>query len=214
MDPPEIDSAPDPDDSSELRLDNVPPTDVRRERIAAAPDRVWTAMRRAADAWGAEWEPGAPGGVGAGRLRLPVTAGIRYGVIDAEVSVEPVVANRAGGFGKNGEKNGEEITEVAFRPSSSLYFLNTTVLAILVFSALGGLLLVLWPFFPEAGLEQVAPLGVVVALVGWFLVVSRMENRGPDEFFELLEREAQRRTGNGSSSAAAADVEEEPESEE
>jgi hypothetical protein len=185
----------------------VPPADVRRERIAASPDRVWTAMGRAADAWRAEWDPGgAPGGVGTGRLRLPVTAGIRYGVIDAEVSVEPVVASRAGGVGKQGE----EITEVAFRPLSSLYFVNTTVLAILVFSALGGLLLVIWPFFPEAGLDRVAPLGVVVALVGWFLVVSRLENRGPEEFFELVEREARRRTGNGSSSAAA----EEPEAEE
>lgn len=196
MEPPETDSSSrNAVQERDLRLDGTPPPEVRRERIDAPVDRVWAAVRRAADAWGAEWEPGARGGGGTGRLRLPVHAGLRYGVIEAEVSVEPVVASRA----KGGGEHGNEITEVGFRPTSSLYFVNTTLLVILGLSALGGLLVVIWPFFPDGGLAQVAPLGAVLAVVGWFLVVSRLENRGPEEFFELLALEAEGKPENGDS---------------
>lgn len=179
----------------DLRLDRKPPPEARRERIDAPMDRVWSAMRRAADAWGAEWEPGAPGGRGTGRLRLPVYAGLRYGVVDAEVSLEPAVASRDDGVGEPGE----EITEVTLRPTSSLWFINTTLLVILAFSAVGGLLVVIWPFLPESGLAQIAPLGAVMAVVGWFLVVSRLENRGPEEFLELLALEAAKTPEEGES---------------
>jgi len=200
MEPPETDS---PSRSavqeSDLRLDGASPLEIRRERIDAPADRVWAAVRRAADAWGAEWEPRAAGGGGTGRLRLPVSAGLRYGVVDAEVSVEPVAGSRT----ESGGEHGEEITEVAFRPTSSLYMVNTTLLVILGFSAVGGLLVVIWPFFPEGGLAQVAPLGAVLAVVGWFLVVSRLENRGPEEFFELLALEAQKEPRDGESRGSA-----------
>lgn len=173
--------------------------ETRRERIDSPPARVWTAMRRAADTWGAEWEPAASGGEVTGRLRLPVQAGLRYGLVDAEVALEPVVASPTAGAGEPGE----EITEVVFRPTSSLYFINTTLVVILAFSALGGLLVVAWPFFPEGGLGQVAPLGAVLAVVGWFLVVSRLENRGPEEFLDLLALEAEREAGGAESPTSA-----------
>ena len=188
-------------EEKELRLDKVPPPEVRRERIDAPVARVWAAMRRAADAWGAEWEPAVPGGAGTGRLRLPVHAGLRYGVVDAEVALEPAVASRAEAVGEHGE----EITEVVVRPTSSLYFVNTTLVVILAFSALGGLLVVAWPFFPDGALGQVAPLGAVLAVVGWFLVVSRLENRGPEEFLDLLALEAQEGSGEGESRGSPPD---------
>jgi hypothetical protein len=51
---------------------------------------------------------------------------------------------------------------------------------ILLVAVAGGLLTVLWPFFPQ--LMNVAPFGALLALGGWFLVVSRLRTSGPDEF--------------------------------
>jgi hypothetical protein len=48
----------------------------------------------------------------------------------------------------------------------------------------GGLLTVLWPFFPR--LLEIAPFGAVIALGGWFLVISRLRTSGPDEFLEAV----------------------------
>jgi uncharacterized membrane protein HdeD (DUF308 family) len=52
----------------------------------------------------------------------------------------------------------------------------------------GGLLTVLWPFFPR--LLSVAPFGAVVALGGWFLVVSRLRTSGPDDFLKAVAAQA------------------------
>lgn len=159
------------------------PNVTHRRDVDATPAEVWAVLRRAADAWGAEWEPGSLRRVGTGRLRLPVTAGIRFGVLDGELKVEPAAT---------GGGTSEGTSEVSYRPDSSLYFVNTKIVAILLIAALGGLLVVAWPFFPDSrGLSQVAPLGAVLALVGWFLVISRLENRGPAEFLELVAMESE-----------------------
>ena len=42
----------------------------------------------------------------------------------------------------------------------------------------------IWPFFP--GLLPLAPLGAIVALSGWFLVVSRLTTSTPDDFLRLV----------------------------
>ena len=46
----------------------------------------------------------------------------------------------------------------------------------------------LWPFFPR--LLQLAPFGAVIALGGWFLVISRLRTSGPDEFLAMRAVEA------------------------
>ena len=55
---------------------------------------------------------------------------------------------------------------------------------VLLFATAGGILTVLWPFFPD--LLAVAPFGAVIALGGWFLVITRLRTSGPDEFLEAV----------------------------
>jgi hypothetical protein len=127
------------------------------------------AVAAAAEAWGADWQPGVNGG----RLVLPVLAGIRHGTVAGRVAVEP----RSGGGSGGGSR-------VGFVPEETRYALNTSAVAILVLASLGGLLTVLWPFYPK--LLAAAPLGAVIALSGWFLVVSRLRTSGPDDFLALV----------------------------
>mgnify|MGYP006175489577 CR=1 FL=1 len=132
------------------------------------------AARAVVDATGA-WDAQLDGwseGTGAGRLFLPVSAGLRHGVIRGPIRIEP---RREG-------------SRVVFTPESEEWWLNTSAVVILTLSAAGALLTVLWPFFPpESGLLQVAPLGLVLALGGWFLVASRVTTRGVDDFLGLVE---------------------------
>lgn len=156
-------------------------TETHHTEIEASPKETWAAVRRAADAWGAEWEPASLRTVGTGRLHLPVTAGIRHGMLDGELTVEP-----------SPDGTGNDRSRVTFRSERSVYFVNTTALVILLISALGGLMVMAWPFFPDhEEMMQIAPLGAVLALGGWFLVVSRLENRGCAEFLDLVALEAE-----------------------
>ena len=66
---------------------------------------------------------------------------------------------------------------------------------ILLFATAGGLLTVLWPFFPE--LLPVAPSAPCIALGGWFLVISRLRTSGPDEFLDSRRGAAGRRRTAG-----------------
>lgn len=128
--------------------------------LEAAPERALSAVSRTAEDWGAEFERDGDGG----RLHLPVIAGIRRGVVTGAVEVRP----EAGG------------SRVVFRPETSIYYVQTAAVMILLVAAGGALLTLAWPFFPE--LLPVAPFGALLALGGWFLVVSRLRTSGPDEF--------------------------------
>jgi len=171
------------------KADAVKSIESYQTEIEASPEETWSAVRRAADAWGAEWEPSSLAAVGTGRLRLPVTAGIRHGMLDGELTVEPVVEPVGD---EPGEERRHKLSQTTYRTERSVYFVNTRMLVLLLISALGGLMVVIWPFFPEhRELIQIAPLGAVLALVGWFLVISRLENRGAGEFLELVALEAE-----------------------
>jgi hypothetical protein len=75
-------------------------------------------------------------------------------------------------------------SRLTFRPETSVYYVQTQAVVVLLLAVAGGLLTVLWPFFPK--LLEVAPFGAVVALGGWFLVISRLRTSGPDEFLEAV----------------------------
>jgi len=51
-------------------------------------------------------------------------------------------------------------------------------------ASFGELLTLAWPFFPS--LMTVAPFGAILALGGWFMVVSRLRTSGPDEFLDAV----------------------------
>ena len=132
--------------------------------LEVPPEQALAAVRRAAEDWGAELEPGGSGGT----LRLPVVAGIRRGLVTGAVEIE----------------SAGEGSRVVFRPETSIYFVQTAAVAVLLLAAAGGLLTVLWPFYPE--LIPVAPFGAILALGGWFLVISRLRTSGPDEFLAAV----------------------------
>jgi hypothetical protein len=134
-----------------------------------APAAALRALRAAAEEWGADFAPdssaatGGPGS-GGGELRLPVVAGLRRGLLSGPVAVTP--AGRG--------------SRLVFRPATQDYYLETLAVALLAMAAAGALLTVAWPLFPR--LLPVAPLGAVLAVGGWFLVLSRRRGQGPEEF--------------------------------
>jgi hypothetical protein len=128
------------------------------------PDRALSALRQTAEDWGAELKPNSTGG----NLRLPVVAGIRRGLVSGPVEVQTA----AGG------------SRLVFRPEESAYYVQMPAVMILILSALGAVFTVLWPFYPQ--LITVAPFGALIALGGWFLVVSRLRTSGPDEFLAAV----------------------------
>ncbi len=132
--------------------------------IPHEPREVLAAAARAADLWGAGWERAIDGG----RLELPVTAGVRRGVVAGRVKVEPAGAG----------------SRITFAVDESRYHLNRPAVAVLAFGALGGIGTTLWPFYPK--LLSFAPLAVVLALAAWLLVVARLRTSGPEDFLALV----------------------------
>ena len=131
------------------------------------PGRAITAVEQTAKDWGAEFVRDGWGG----KLHLPVVAGIRRGLVTGPVLVEP------SGQG----------SRVVFRAEESIYYVQTQAVVILVLALAGALMTVLWPFNPK--LLAVAPFGAVLALGGWFLVISRLRNSGPEDFLEAVAAE-------------------------
>lgn len=129
--------------------------------LEASPEEALAAVRKAAEDWGAELQE-------EGRLQLPVIAGIRRGLVSGILEVQ------ASGEG----------SRVVFRPESSFYRVQTAAVMILLLAVAGGILTLIWPFFPQ--LMPVAPFGALLALGGWFLVVSRLRTSGPDDFLTVV----------------------------
>ncbi|MFL6233222.1 MAG: hypothetical protein ACJ76N_08825 [Thermoanaerobaculia bacterium] len=135
------------------------------------PTGALSALRRTAEDWGAELQEAGDGG----RLHLPVLAGLRRGLLSGPVEVRPA----------------ERGSRVTFRPETSVYYVQTQAVLVLLLAVAGGLLTVVWPFFPK--LLSIAPFGAVVALGGWFLVISRLRTSGPDEFLEAVAAQEEER---------------------
>src|SRR5437764_40686 len=135
------------------------------------------AVARASDLWGAELEDR---GSGRFHLRLAVAAGLRRGWMAGELRVEPAGPDRA---------------RVAFVPASAEYRLQTAAVGLLALGGLGAIATVLFPFFPA--LLPLAPIGVVLGLAAWFLVLSRLHSSGPEEFLASVAEAAASAAGEG-----------------
>jgi hypothetical protein len=138
--------------------------------LSEPPELVAAALARAADAWGAELEQDEDRDT-AGTLHLPFVAGLRRGLLSGPVTVEPIA----------------EGSRVVFREERSIRHVHTPSVFVLLIAGVGALLTVLWPFFPR--LLPISSLGAVLALGGWFLVISRLQTSGPDEFLASLAAE-------------------------
>lgn len=136
------------------------------ERVEGTPKEALEAVAEAAEDWGASWEAGIAGG----RLELPVSAGLRHGRLTARVDVSSAGAGAG--------------SEVVLRPERTDYHLWTPAVVVLLVAVAGAALTVLWPFFPE--LLPIAPFGAILALSAWFLIITRLQNRGAEEFLALV----------------------------
>lgn len=138
--------------------------------LAGSPETALAAAGRAAEAWGAELVREGRGG--RLRLRLPVVAGLRRGFLSGPLTVEAT----------------PEGSRVVFHPEESVQSVQTASVVVLLLALAGGILTVLWPFYPQ--LLPLSSVGAVLALGGWFLVISRLRSRGPQEFLALVAAEA------------------------
>lgn len=102
------------------------------------------------------------------RLLVPLSAGIRTGSMVVDWALET---------------SGTE-TRILLEVRDESLRTSPTALAILVMGALGGLMTVVWPLHPD--LLGLAPLGALLALLAWLLVVSRLRSHGPDDFLATV----------------------------
>jgi hypothetical protein len=138
----------------------------RQFRFSVPRARVLEAIVQTAGEWDARWQPGAQSQPGT--LVLPIVAGLRRGILEARVGILPDSAG----------------VEVRIEPVREALHLQGNAVVILALSALGALTAVLWPFVPA--LQPLLPFAILIALSGWFLVVTRLRSSGVDEFFEAV----------------------------
>lgn len=136
-----------------------------RAEVGATPTQTLRAVDQAAEMWDAAWEA-APYG---GRLHLPVLAGIRRGSILFRVEA----------------KRSASGTDLTLRVEDSAYEINRGAALFLAVGAMGGISAVLWPLYPERLLPFV-PLGLVMAIGAWLLIVSRLRSAGPEDFLDTV----------------------------
>jgi hypothetical protein len=137
--------------------------------LKVRPDAALSAVRRAAEDWGAELSKEEEGS----RLLLPVVHGLKRGLVSGPLRVEST----------------EEGARVVFKLEESQLYVQTASVFILLVAVLGALVTVLWPFFPR--LLPMSPFGALLALGGWFLVLSRLRTSGPDEFLMMVGAQAE-----------------------
>lgn len=139
-------------------------TSIYRRDLAESSAELLEAVPVAADLWGALWHADSEGG----RLTLPVTKGLRRGVVVGRLQLNPLAAG----------------TRITLEVETSDFRLNRSAVVVLLLGGVGGLTTAVWPFFP--GLLRLAPIGAVLALVAWLLVASRLRTSGIDDFVDLL----------------------------
>ena len=135
--------------------------------LAVDPATALDEIAEVAEIWGADFTRDGLGGV----LLLPVTAGVRHGVVHGRISVEP-------------DRDG---CAVHFAVEEEQYRVRLGVVVVLLLGALGGLSMTLWPFYPP--LLQLVPVGLILSTVAWLLVVSRLRSTGPNDFLALVAAE-------------------------
>jgi hypothetical protein len=135
-----------------------------RLHLPTSPETALAAIQEAAGLWGADWQPSGLGG----SLTLPVVQGLRRGFLQASLKL---IAE-------------DEGCSLELSIDHTELTLNRSAVAILVLGGLGGLSLVFWPLSPM--ILGLAPIGAVLAVVAWLMVVSRLRNSGVDDFLALV----------------------------
>ena len=140
-------------------------TTIVSRRLEGSEADVRAAAREAVEAWGGSRDEEGDHD----RIRLPVQAGLRNGVAAGTLRVR--------------EETGGVRVELELEPVA--WRVHAPAVALLAAAAVAGIAVVLWPWFPALG--AFVPLGLLVGLGAWFLVVSRLQNRGPEELLVTIE---------------------------
>jgi hypothetical protein len=151
------------------------PEPPRQLDLAIPVDEALAALAAAADIWGADWERSGRGG----RLALPVTAGIRQGLVEGSVAAERL------GDG----------TRLRFDVERAVYRIHFAALMVLLVGAAGALLTVMAPLAPP--LLELLPVAGLLMLLSWFLVLARIRNRNSVDFLELIAKVAEEGVEDG-----------------
>jgi hypothetical protein len=133
-------------------------------QFSQSPESVLRAVEKAAELSGAAWQSRGQGGL----LSLPAVQGLRQGMLTGRLHTVPSDVG----------------TLVHLEIEESHFTINWSAAGVLLLGGLGGLTLVLWPLSPK--ILQVAPVGAVLAVVAWLLVVSRLRYSDAGDFLDLV----------------------------
>ena len=138
--------------------------------VVGKPKAVLARVAAEADQWGGAWD-----GLGesSGKLGLPVSAGLQRGWVEGNVQVE-----------SKGEKS-----LLTFEEDHSAYQIDRGSVMILVAAAVGCLVVLLSMFVSV--LLPLLPIGSLLAIGAYLVVIARLRNSGPEEFFEAVSEEAE-----------------------
>lgn len=134
--------------------------------IGRAPLWVFEHIEDQAEAWGGRFD------IKAGKLELPVHAGLRQGFVVAEVEA---LANREG-------------SKVRVKVLESDTYLDRVATFSLMIGALASFATLSVPFFPR--LWNLLPPSLLIALASWLFIVARLRSSSLEDFLRQLERAA------------------------
>jgi hypothetical protein len=140
---------------------------VHVAELGRAPLWVFSRLARLAEAWGGSFDEKK------GRLELPVLAGLRHGLVIAEVEA---LAQRDG-------------TKLRLKILESHYQLDRGGTFALLIAAPAALAALVLPFFPR--FWPLLPPALVLTLAAWFFVVARLRTSGIEDFLGELRKAAE-----------------------
>lgn len=140
---------------------------VHAKELDASPEETLRRVASLVEAWGGEWQAE---GEGAGKLILPVSAGVRRGWMGFLVSATP---------------SESDTTRLELRVAEEHLQVDRATVVFLLTALAGALLFLVVPFVPK--LMPLLPVGFLLTAAGWLVVASRLRNSGVEEFVDSLD---------------------------
>ncbi|MEM6455265.1 MAG: hypothetical protein AAF772_09255 [Acidobacteriota bacterium] len=135
--------------------------------VATDPDTTLRIVGEIAEVWGGEFRPLGRSG---GTLTLPVLSGVHRGLVEGPLTLA----------------EGKPFVRLAYMPNVLEYRVRPAPVMFLLLGALGAVVTTVGLFIPA--LLPLMPIGITIAAATWLFVVARLQNHGPDEFFDQLEQ--------------------------
>ncbi len=148
-------------------------TAILETSVDLPPDVAFDLAVEAVQDWGGEVDPaGLSNRQGPLKVQLPVSAGLRYGWIDAYLSTHHTGSS----------------CRIVLQVEDSHYHLHTSAVMVLLLGGLGGLSMLIMPLFPQ--LFELLPLAGLLLVLAWFMVASKVKHHDAQDFLRELEHRA------------------------